>query len=910
MQLMRCLPARRAAKPALVLAAANASSACLPCPRGWTSDEGSGSCTICPAGYLIPTSGLFAGYCVPCAKNTFSSVAGFSGAACQPCPSQQFAVHGSTSCAACPPGRYIASSTADAPTDEFIGDCVDCALNTYSDKPGSRSCKGCPAGTTAEPGSSSCTVCPAGYYLQSSGGYSWLPATCEPCPEGYYGTTTGANTCSKCPFGSTSDPGATSCYLCPAGAFVSSNADEYTYGTCTLCPGGTFNPTPGYSGSSCRPCPKGSAAAKGATQCEICPAGTFADENGLSCVKCPRNSFTAAPGTAGGCKACPRGTVSGEGATDCEECPAGGFISEYGNCMPCLAGTFNPTPGLVGDCSPCPAGHVTVNGGTACEVVPPGAYLRTEDMTAQLCPQGTYSDAPGTLDLCTPCPSGTTTRGMGARNATHCKLCPAGKYVNEAAQCVACPADTYSDAPGSTSCTACPPRYAAPEGSSHRGHCRLCPPGRFYVADPDGQPEGLCVPCPPNTYSNASGLVADTCTPCPEGTTSGQGAVECTPCPAGSYVKQGVYLPGDPYTVYQASCVGADVGFFTDQERSLEQLPCPLGSTTTDTGSTVCTACSGDSSGSIQEGVSLCLACDPVSAAGAGTCPLGSGRVSGCSAKDACEVCPAGTYAAFSPDMGRDACVPCPRGSISPTAGSTKCTACPAGNSTDRLGSSACTPCKPGFFSPIPGGICVRCPPGTFAAGPGATACTPCAVNTTHFLLSRTSQSDCSAVHVPGAPSVSLTETITNIHSVMDASEGKILSTRTTIQWTPARTVTVVPGGAFVPAPPGFTRIRMEATNGINVDPPMEGESNPPVPTFVAGFRLYRLAAGVSGGTGASTGFVLLVEYGDGGFKVCQGARPAGAGGKMAISCGRTIKSLASHSGSLSETETIKVVEA
>ena len=163
--------------------------------------------------------------------------------------------------------------------------------------------------------------------------HSWDPPTCEPCPEGYYGAIAGATTCSKCPFGSTSRPGATSCFLCPAvsrgqrhynndcllhllisssfpgmpptcswrvrqclractrskvlscmptfrslhpgrkpapplsaihtqGSYVYNVESTYSsqYGKCKLCPRGTFNPTPGFSGTTCRTCPPGAGA--------------------------------------------------------------------------------------------------------------------------------------------------------------------------------------------------------------------------------------------------------------------------------------------------------------------------------------------------------------------------------------------------------------------------------------------------------------------------------------------------------------------------------------------------------------------------------------------------------------------------------------------------------------------------
>lgn len=92
----------------------------------------------------------------------------------------------------------------------------------------------------------------------------------------------------------------------------------------------------------------------------------------------------------------------------------------------------------------CPAGR----GGPSCE----------------LCGNGTFANftSTGSRQTCQPCENGTSTAGPGA---AWCSICGAGRG---GAACEACPASTYSEGnlPDRSTCTTCPPSYAAPATGS------------------------------------------------------------------------------------------------------------------------------------------------------------------------------------------------------------------------------------------------------------------------------------------------------------------------------------------------------------------------------------------------------------------------------------------------------------
>lgn len=145
------------------------------------------------------------------------------------CQAGTYSGSGATSCVACPSGySNVAGITGgcwiNVPAGKKIGTVgattpVNCEAGSYSDAHTvyygqTSSCSLCPSGYTSVPGSAGSYSChisiPAGKYLASQ--YSTTPTD---CPAGmysifhnvYYGNT---SSCTSCPSGFTSDPGATS----------------------------------------------------------------------------------------------------------------------------------------------------------------------------------------------------------------------------------------------------------------------------------------------------------------------------------------------------------------------------------------------------------------------------------------------------------------------------------------------------------------------------------------------------------------------------------------------------------------------------------------------------------------------------------------------------------------------------
>ena len=105
----------------------------------------------------------------------------------------------------------------------------------------------------------------------------------------------------------------------------------------------------------------------------------------------------------------------------------------------------------------------------------------------------------------------------------------------------------------------------------------------------------------------------------------------------------------------------------------------------------------------------------------------------GASPKDACSICPAGT---FSPGGSTQPCVPCGFGYSSPEGATTEAlcvpvNACPAGMKISGDGKARafnmrdCV-CQAGFGAVAGSGICRRCPAGTLSRGGSMDDCQPC----------------------------------------------------------------------------------------------------------------------------------------------------------------------------------------
>ena len=162
-------------------------------------------------------------------------------------------------------------------------------------------------------------------------GFVYAQNVCVPVGVGMYGTLWGVSQCKDDTYGvqgAGSWPPA-ACRDCPVG-HASGPAYKLACEPCALfasggqcvteCPLGTFADKPaGASAATCRPCPDGYTAHRGATasaDCTICPADTFSDAvlTSGACAPCD-DGYTSEPGSFQCVRACPQGTCSTNGHT-------------------------------------------------------------------------------------------------------------------------------------------------------------------------------------------------------------------------------------------------------------------------------------------------------------------------------------------------------------------------------------------------------------------------------------------------------------------------------------------------------------------------------------------------------------------------------------------------------------------
>ncbi|RUS73176.1 hypothetical protein EGW08_019068 [Elysia chlorotica] len=216
----------------------------------------------CPVGYFSGRSDSAGGACLPCPRGYFSDQTAQT--SCTRCGSnlttlQEGSVSQADCVESCSPGSYYSTETTR---------CHLCPLGQYQEMSGQSTCNSCPPGlSTRTPGetrSSGCQdVCGAGQEL-------WLAGQCRKCPVGTYKQHAQVF-CTPCPYGTTSaGEGATSVDMC--------DLEECK-------PGNYWNPT----SKSCSPCPVGSyQPEKGQHACMNCPSGHTTDREGsvsvTSCV--------------------------------------------------------------------------------------------------------------------------------------------------------------------------------------------------------------------------------------------------------------------------------------------------------------------------------------------------------------------------------------------------------------------------------------------------------------------------------------------------------------------------------------------------------------------------------------------------------------------------------------------------
>ncbi|XP_014845642.1 PREDICTED: uncharacterized protein LOC106919650 isoform X3 [Poecilia mexicana] len=787
------------------------------CPSGHYCPSGSGHPLPCPVGSLAISQGLKAAEeCPPCPPGLYCDSPAMSDlSVALPCRAGYVCLSGSSSPSPsdgshgypCPAGYSCPVGSARE---------VPCEAGTYSPAPGAARCLACPRGTlcpssaTREP-----STCPAGHFCPAG---TVVP---QACPIGTFNNQTGAHSlsaCLPCPSGvycslrGASAPHAPCLqgYFCQGGATVPTPESSETFLRNGLCPVGHYCP----AGSlTPLPCPAGSIrnATGGVSMesCFACPAGHYCSSEGLASPSGPCSAGFYCPfdfsSTTPYAFLCPKGHFCPEGSALALPCPTGEYQPNPGseNCVPCRPGFFCEEA-VVGDPWPCP----------------PYSFCPAGTMVPQPCPNGTYTHSNQTglqeEEECLPCPPGRFCRagkiqGVCAAgylcisgsaeftpqgsmsNMTHCRWgvqcagpCPPGFYCPEGAeQAQPCPANTVRSFAGAVSlkdCLPCPPQYWCKPGDPV---IHLCPPGHYcdglpgsdfsggtgprlcpvftYRASPGAGSKGDCLPCPPGSHCNTTGLTEYTSSPCPPGFwCSGTGPPilcpagtkrplpgaaapnQCELCAGGTFcpdprVTGKPNVEGIPCRASYQCPVGAvseklcRAGSFCGPQTAEPQVCpkgyiCPEGSYSYDTTKQLCPFpyyCPANSSA--------------MKSCSGGSMPVSTSALRG-SHSSSCSLCEGGTYRLYlSPSLQ---CLPCPPGYYCPPGTEDyKAHPCPFGHV-----------CGKGYAQPM------SCPPGTFGNRTRAEKlddCHPCPANTFNHLPAQKACFPCgsSSFSTPGSVS-------------------------------------------------------------------------------------------------------------------------------------------------------------
>ena len=124
---------------------------CLTCPNGRTSDMGSVSCSLCPAGWFVDNQackaclkgtyqpGMEKDGCIDCPSGKISSNA--AAASCDICNNGVYMnITGQWECEVCKNGQFKKEQLFEGnPYDLYT--CKDCDVGRYQNEPGQASCK-------------------------------------------------------------------------------------------------------------------------------------------------------------------------------------------------------------------------------------------------------------------------------------------------------------------------------------------------------------------------------------------------------------------------------------------------------------------------------------------------------------------------------------------------------------------------------------------------------------------------------------------------------------------------------------------------------------------------------------------------------------------------------------------------
>jgi hypothetical protein len=257
-------------------------SQCIACPSGFYSNSSATKCSPCMPGRFCPAAGMSL-QAMESTEST-CGIGNYSASgqtACSLCPAGTFAdMPGTLRCSDCPEGRYCPAGSA-APSDCLAGtfssgvlpQCIACPSGLYSDSSATRCSpcmpgRFCPTNSTSRSAMESNT-CAKGTFSASG------QSECSVCPAGTFANTVATeDSCAECPAGSFCPASSSTPLHCPAGTkrnIVGGSQRQ----DCSDCEMGTFGGTEG--SLSCSQCPEGMISSPGAKSASDCTFAVLVD---------------------------------------------------------------------------------------------------------------------------------------------------------------------------------------------------------------------------------------------------------------------------------------------------------------------------------------------------------------------------------------------------------------------------------------------------------------------------------------------------------------------------------------------------------------------------------------------------------------------------------------------------------
>ena len=559
------------------------------------------------------------------------------------------------------------------------------------------------------------------------------------------------------------------------------------HGGCQACPANTNAPSASVALVECK-CDGGYETVDGSfgLACTACAPGEYAVEHSQTCVACGAHRYTAASdfpwdlaSDCSVCEVCPPDTFdsvrSPHGCGEnikalCINCPENTASYDRTNTTyridetscACVADMFGPLGGQCLGCPPNtrrPEGPVPHATNVSHCVCAPG-FTRVGGTCVE-CENGFFKTSPGD-GACTRCPTSMTTELTGATTQDLC-VCAPGEFLSSTSPlaCSACPTDTFQTAFARPSaCQACRNNATSPPGATAPRDC-LCDPGYeelvidgFYACigcergqNKSAQSNGLCAPCPVDTFTNTHATAV--CTDCPSSSsTLGQTGQTVCSCDAGLV---GLLRGGD-------ACAACPDDTFRSDLTTLDCAACgqcganeQVDTVCVPAADITCRPCQNNSNsqpGRTELGICNCNPGFELVGSACVACAVGKARAASSDNAVLCETCAAGTVALTEGLAACPACQDaCPAGEFV----ATECTA------LTQIVCQTCATCVPGEFVNVscgsgpgpayePGVLgrddtqCALCPQGTFC--PDGVRQEPCP-GATNSLPGSTSANDC-----------------------------------------------------------------------------------------------------------------------------------------------------------------------